>query len=465
MDWNEDGKGQVKEGWSFVDALSDKRLTHLVSMPLLLNRAVAVGEASSPELAIMERPAQCPTCGNIYMADSDFCRHCGRKRDAFDDFREFCTEIISAASENLCNYYEREIQHLTTDLVTCRTQLGRCAELLGQQLAKEQTYRDIIDKLSESSMQVLQNVSSPPPVDDAVKRQLHQMLEAMHHQSSSCWQDEIGQLHAHKELTENHLMTSAELQNQAEAVKKELENILALLKEPPVRTAKPQLPGYTPNAALAPPLGYSQGQAKNGGQAVPLPRVQPSSCGPSFTAGIPGTGPWRCGAAADLAKPNAFHAQVGTAPGVDPAARTKASDCMRSSMSGGAGSLLDEHIDPDYQPSEKVEEYAEWLGMDLEKDRDLFWIALPAPWKPCESEDGEIFYFNFETGESVWDHPCDEHYRKVYEKYKAKKEADRTPGNDDSKRKDKKDKKEKKRKSGSGVDLLDGPPKMDLLLV
>ena len=25
-------------------------------------------------------------------------RHCGRKRDTFDDFREFCTEIISAAS-------------------------------------------------------------------------------------------------------------------------------------------------------------------------------------------------------------------------------------------------------------------------------------------------------------------------------------------------------------------------------
>jgi len=275
----------------------------------------------------MERPAQCPTCGNIYMADSDFCRHCGRKRDTFDDFREFCTEIISAASENLCNYYEREIQHLTADLVTCRTQLGRCAELLGQQLAKEQTYRDIIDKLSESSMRVLQNVSSPPAVDDAVKRQLHQMLEAMHQQSSSCWQDEIGQLHAHKELTQNHLMTSAELQNQAEAVKKELDNILSLLKEPPVRTAKPQLPGYTPNAALAPPLGYSQGQAKNGGQAVPVPRVQPSSCGPSL-AGISGTSPspaWRRGAAGiagDWPKPS-----VGTAPGVD-ASRTKVSFMM-----------------------------------------------------------------------------------------------------------------------------------------
>ncbi|CAJ1427486.1 unnamed protein product, partial [Effrenium voratum] len=140
----------------------------------------------------------------------------------------------------------------------------------------------------------------------------------------------------------------------------------------------------------------------------------------------------------------------------------------------GAGSMLDEHIDPDYQPTDKeVEEYAEWLGMDLDKDRDLFWIAraglkapLPAPWKPCESEDGEIFYFNFETGESVWDHPCDEHYRKVYEKYKAKKDGDKAPAGDD-KKKDKKDKKDKKaRKSGSGDMLgLSGEldmPKMDL---
>lgn len=24
---------------------------------------------------------------------------------------------------------------------------------------------------------------------------------------------------------------------------------------------------------------------------------------------------------------------------------------------------------------------------------------------------GDIYYFNFGTGESIWDHPCDEHYR------------------------------------------------------
>lgn len=24
---------------------------------------------------------------------------------------------------------------------------------------------------------------------------------------------------------------------------------------------------------------------------------------------------------------------------------------------------------------------------------------------------GDIYYFNFNSGDSIWDHPCDEHYR------------------------------------------------------
>ena len=45
-------------------------------------------------------------------------------------------------------------------------------------------------------------------------------------------------------------------------------------------------------------------------------------------------------------------------------------------------------------------------AQDMEKDRDLFWVAeeglkapLPKEWKPCKSPEGEIYYFNFETGE------------------------------------------------------------------
>lgn len=39
------------------------------------------------------------------------------------------------------------------------------------------------------------------------------------------------------------------------------------------------------------------------------------------------------------------------------------------------------------------------------------WTQAPLPknWKPCKTTDTEeIYYFNFQTGESTWDHPCDD---------------------------------------------------------
>lgn len=147
----------------------------------------------------------------------------------------------------------------------------------------------------------------------------------------------------------------------------------------------------------------------------------------------------------------------------------------------------------------QVSEYAKFLGMDLDNDKDLFWIAreglkvcfffslfffpflckwscwsaffllkneyfeivlfsfswallvscvlqlspksigdvgpcirrfrlfvqapLPKPWKPCKTEENEIYYFNFENGESLWEHPCDIHYKKLFITEKAAKQA------------------------------------------
>lgn len=42
----------------------------------------------------------------------------------------------------------------------------------------------------------------------------------------------------------------------------------------------------------------------------------------------------------------------------------------------GDSIILEEEIDPNYEPTlEETEEYARWLGMDLDTDRDLIWIA------------------------------------------------------------------------------------------
>lgn len=93
--------------------------------------------------------------------------------------------------------------------------------------------------------------------------------------------------------------------------------------------------------------------------------------------------------------------------------------------------VLDESIDENWEPTPaEVREYAVWLGMTLPADDAYLYIAkeglkapLPPPWKPCKTSEGEIFYFNFSTGESVWDHPCDEFYRNQYASAKAEAQA------------------------------------------
>ncbi|GMH42960.1 hypothetical protein BSKO_10882 [Bryopsis sp. KO-2023] len=96
--------------------------------------------------------------------------------------------------------------------------------------------------------------------------------------------------------------------------------------------------------------------------------------------------------------------------------------------------VLEEVVDDAYEPTdEEIQEYAQWLGLD-----DLLWIAreglkapLPQDWKPCQDADGELYYFNFITGESIWDHPCDKYYKDLYEREKKKESIseseERTP--------------------------------------
>ncbi|NXV71576.1 CE164 protein, partial [Atlantisia rogersi] len=64
--------------------------------------------------------------------------------------------------------------------------------------------------------------------------------------------------------------------------------------------------------------------------------------------------------------------------------------------------------------------FAESIGIDPEKEPELLWLAregiiapLPPEWKICQDETGEIYFFNFLNGQSMWDHPCDDHYKEL----------------------------------------------------
>ena len=60
--------------------------------------------------------------------------------------------------------------------------------------------------------------------------------------------------------------------------------------------------------------------------------------------------------------------------------------------------VLEEVIDPEYVPTEKdIAEYAAFLGLDMEAEPELAWIAnkglvtpLPEGWKPCAAPSGEL---------------------------------------------------------------------------
>ena len=91
-----------------------------------------------------------------------------------------------------------------------------------------------------------------------------------------------------------------------------------------------------------------------------------------------------------------------------------------------------EEIDstPHEPTQEEIRDYAKWLGADLNKDQDLFYIAreallakIPPGWKLYQKKDGsgDPFYFNVKTGESSWDHPLDQHYKDLFAAEKRKK--------------------------------------------
>ncbi|NWW05303.1 CE164 protein, partial [Oreocharis arfaki] len=111
--------------------------------------------------------------------------------------------------------------------------------------------------------------------------------------------------------------------------------------------------------------------------------------------------------------------------------------------------ILEEDYNESYVPKEKeIREFAPIIGIDPDTESELLWLAkeclvtpLPPEWKACQDiTGGEIYFFNFENGRSMWEHPCDEHYRQLVIREREKLLAR------GSLKKEKKEKKEKKQK-------------------
>lgn len=56
-----------------------------------------------------------------------------------------------------------------------------------------------------------------------------------------------------------------------------------------------------------------------------------------------------------------------------------------------------------------------------------------------QDANGDIYYFNFQTGDSVWDHPCDDYYRNMVTDERRRRSSMGASAKKDNKKKDKKD--------------------------
>ena len=70
------------------------------------------------------------------------------------------------------------------------------------------------------------------------------------------------------------------------------------------------------------------------------------------------------------------------------------------------------------------------LGMDPSKDKNLLWIAeqslkakLTDGWAEYVDDNGNVYYYNDQTGESCWDHPALASFKQLYLKMKAQVSA------------------------------------------
>ena len=102
---------------------------------------------------------------------------------------------------------------------------------------------------------------------------------------------------------------------------------------------------------------------------------------------------------------------------------------VRGQMERTGKLLAEQSLDSDSVTDlAEVHEYAKYLGMDVNADPELLFIAayameadVPADWTACLDASGAEYFCNLKTGQTQYQHPMDEKYIKMYQSLKAQK--------------------------------------------
>lgn len=135
----------------------------------------------------------------------------------------------------------------------------------------------------------------------------------------------------------------------------------------------------------------------------------------------------------------------GIGSGIGAGVKAELSNDQMNDTSGGGVQIGNDSEGGDYEPTLEgkffelylkicftleIHQYALFLGMDLERDKDFFFIAqeglkapVPEQWEAYQDENDEMFYVNSVTKQRMTDHPLDEFYKQKFLRLKAEKEG------------------------------------------
>jgi hypothetical protein len=118
-------------------------------------------------------------------------------------------------------------------------------------------------------------------------------------------------------------------------------------------------------------------------------------------------------------------------PKVGPAEIQNLIGHVRGQMERTGKHLAEQSLDSDSETDlAEVYEYAKYLGMDVQAEPELLFIAkyameadVPTGWTACLDASGTEYFCDLKTGTTQYQHPMDSKYIEMYQSLKAKKKG------------------------------------------
>lgn len=151
-----------------------------------------------------------------------------------DTFRNFVDTVAAQVSELVCQEYERDVAALVDDIDTYKTELKRCAELLGHQLKRERQLHIILDKVSDHQSNIA-NSAQYVVQQSPSSKQLHDMVDQVRGEIDSALQ---GLSEAHN-VASHHAQSAKQLHEPLISAEQEFARIWQLLQVPLIEEGRP----------------------------------------------------------------------------------------------------------------------------------------------------------------------------------------------------------------------------------